>query len=230
MNYLKVYCSLIRKAEKRTPPEGYTEKHHTFPKSIFGKNNRVVVLTAREHYVAHVLLEKICIQRYGMKDERTVKMNWAHILMIGDRCGVGKYYNSNLYECARKRHFLMFSGDNHPRRINPELWSSCIGDNHHMKKMKYRKMYSENMVGEKNPMYGKFGKENPLYGRKIPKETIEKRTNSRCKRIYFLEDSDGNKYQIKNLKQFCRENSLPISSMYNLVNGKIKLCWGWKTY
>jgi len=37
MNYLKVYCNLIRKAENRTPPEGYTEKHHIFPKSIFGR-------------------------------------------------------------------------------------------------------------------------------------------------------------------------------------------------
>ena len=64
MNYLKHYCNLIGKAENRTPPEGYTEKHHTFPKSVFGKNNRVVVLTAREHYIAHALLERIYIKRY----------------------------------------------------------------------------------------------------------------------------------------------------------------------
>lgn len=48
MNYLKIYCNLIRKAENRTPPEVYTEKHHIFPVSIFGKNNRIVVLTARD--------------------------------------------------------------------------------------------------------------------------------------------------------------------------------------
>ena len=36
MNYLKIYCNLIRKAENRTPPEGYTEKHHTFPKNSCG--------------------------------------------------------------------------------------------------------------------------------------------------------------------------------------------------
>ena len=66
MNYLKVYCNLIRKAENRIPPEGYTEKHHTFPKSIFGNNTRVVVLTAREHYIAHTLLAKICIKKYVM--------------------------------------------------------------------------------------------------------------------------------------------------------------------
>jgi hypothetical protein len=39
MNYLKVYCNLIRKAENRTLPEGYVEKHHIFPISIFGNNN-----------------------------------------------------------------------------------------------------------------------------------------------------------------------------------------------
>jgi hypothetical protein len=100
MNYLKVYCNLIRKAENRTPPEGYTEKHHTFPKSIFGKNNRIVVLTAREHYIAHALLEKICIQRYGLKDWRTIKMNFAHISMKSNDI---RYFNSYLYESAKLR-------------------------------------------------------------------------------------------------------------------------------
>jgi len=100
MNYLKVYCNLIRKAENRTPPEGYTEKHHTFPKSIYGKNNRIVVLSGREHYIAHALLEKICIQRYGLNDNRTIKMNFAHISMKGNS---RTYINSRLYETARKR-------------------------------------------------------------------------------------------------------------------------------
>jgi hypothetical protein len=100
MNYLRHYCKLIRKAENRTLPEGYTEKHHTFPKSIFGKNNRIVVLTAREHYIAHVLLEKICIQRYGLVNDKTIKMNFAHLSMKGNN---RTYFNSKLYESARKR-------------------------------------------------------------------------------------------------------------------------------
>ena len=98
MNYLKVYCNLIRKAENRTPPEDYTEKHHTFPVSIFGKNNRIVVLTAREHYIAHALLEKICIQRYGLRDKRTIKMTYAHTSMVAVNGNNERYYNSYLYE------------------------------------------------------------------------------------------------------------------------------------
>ena len=68
MNYLKTYCSLIRKAEKRNWSKKnshcYVEGHHTFPVSIFGqdkkKNKRIVFLTAKEHYISHKLLVKIC--------------------------------------------------------------------------------------------------------------------------------------------------------------------------
>jgi hypothetical protein len=109
MNYLKVYCNLIRKAENRTRPEGYTEKHHTFPVSIYGKNNRIVVLTAREHYIAHILLEKICIKRYGLYHYKTHKMNKAHCMMKSNK--IYGYYNSYLFENARIRRSLQSCGE-----------------------------------------------------------------------------------------------------------------------
>jgi|LakMenEpi03Aug12_release.lakeMendotaPanAssembly.Ray.scaffolds.fasta_scaffold07405_11 hypothetical protein len=113
MNYLKIYCNLIRKLKKR----GYTKKkakelgvyvegHHTFPVSIFGKNKGIVYLTAREHYIAHALLEKICMQRYGLIHWKTKKMTNAHIIMGGR----GKYCNSYLYEESRKRYSRDRSG------------------------------------------------------------------------------------------------------------------------
>jgi len=112
MNYLKVYCNLIRKAEqrgytkKKAKEQGlYVEGHHTFPVSIFGKNKRIVYLTAREHYIAHALLERICIQRYGIKDGRTHKMIWAHKSMYMNSNNNKRDYkfNSYLYEKCRKR-------------------------------------------------------------------------------------------------------------------------------
>jgi hypothetical protein len=106
MNYLKVYCNLIRKAEKRAytkkiaKEQGlYVEGHHTFPVSIFGKNKRIVYLTAREHYIAHALLEKVCIKRYGLYHKITIKMNFAHNAM---KCK-NKYVNSHLYEKSKIR-------------------------------------------------------------------------------------------------------------------------------
>jgi hypothetical protein len=99
MNYLKVYCNLIREAECRDAPEGYTEKHHIFPVSIYGNNNKVVVLTAREHYIAHALLEKIFIKRYGENDRRSIKM--IHAFYCMNSANKKKYYNSYLYESSK---------------------------------------------------------------------------------------------------------------------------------
>lgn len=109
MNYLKHYCNLIRKAENRTIPEGYTEKHYTFPKSIFGKNNRVVVLTGREHYIAHALLEKIYIGRYGLKDKKTKKMITAFWCMNNQNTK-NEYFNSYLYENCKIRYISSQKG------------------------------------------------------------------------------------------------------------------------
>ena len=55
MNYLKLYATLVKKAKSRDAPDLY-ERHHVFPKSIYGKNNFLVKLSPREHYVAHALL------------------------------------------------------------------------------------------------------------------------------------------------------------------------------
>jgi len=140
MNYLKVYCNLIRKAENRTPPEGYCEKHHTFPISIFGKNKRVVVLTGREHYIAHVLLEKAFIKRYGFEDKKTIKMMKCHLLMKDGK----RYYNSYLYEFVRNRVSNTIKGENHhnygksqtkkhKNKISNSLKLKYSKDAHHMK-------------------------------------------------------------------------------------------------
>jgi hypothetical protein len=153
MNYLKVYCNLIRKAENRTPPEGYTEKHHTFPKSIFGNNNRVVVLTAREHYVAHALLEKICIQRYGLNHWKTKKMNNAHILIKS-----GGYCNSYLYENAKIRRSENMKGNIHRLGLShKEETKKKIGEKNKGKtpSKESNEKRSEALKGKNNPNYGK---------------------------------------------------------------------------
>jgi len=111
MNYLKHYYNLIRKAENRTPPEGYTEKHHTFPKSIYGKNNRLVVLTAREHYIAHALLEKAFIKRYGLHHYKTQKMITAFWRMNNQNTK-NEYFNSYMYHSSRERFVETIKGEN----------------------------------------------------------------------------------------------------------------------
>ena len=65
MNYQNIYIRLIEHAKQRTVQTGYVEKHHILPRSLGGKDEieNMVSLTAREHFIAHLLLAKI----YGGK-------------------------------------------------------------------------------------------------------------------------------------------------------------------
>jgi hypothetical protein len=59
--YGKWYFSLMKNAQNRPTPQGYTEKHHIIPKCFGGSDDaeNIAILTPREHYVAHLLLTKI---------------------------------------------------------------------------------------------------------------------------------------------------------------------------
>jgi hypothetical protein len=60
MNYTRIYKNIIERAkqQQRDKKQGYFERHHILPKSIGGTNSKenLVLLTAKEHYIAHMLL------------------------------------------------------------------------------------------------------------------------------------------------------------------------------
>lgn len=105
MNYLKCYCKLIRSAEsrnwKRKDIQFYIEDHHVFPVSIYGKNDRIVGLTPREHFLAHWLLYKICIKRYGIRNNKTFSMGSAFAMMCVNNDLQERKYTSRQYEIVR---------------------------------------------------------------------------------------------------------------------------------
>lgn len=61
MNYQLIYKSLIESRRINTTPSDYYEIHHIVPRSLGGTNGKsnLVKLTAREHFIAHLLLAKI---------------------------------------------------------------------------------------------------------------------------------------------------------------------------
>jgi hypothetical protein len=68
--YHKWYLKIIKKARNRKLlKDNYYEKHHIIPKSFkdtllnfnFNFKNNLVSLTAKEHYICHLLLTKFCI-------------------------------------------------------------------------------------------------------------------------------------------------------------------------
>ena len=63
MNYEKVYQQLVdhAKSRKLSKKDCYIEQHHIIPRAEGGTGDKsnLVNLTAREHYIAHLLLAKI---------------------------------------------------------------------------------------------------------------------------------------------------------------------------
>jgi len=60
MNYQRIYDQIIDRAKNRYL-NGYYEKHHILPKCLGGSNEKenLVNLTAREHFLCHMLLCRI---------------------------------------------------------------------------------------------------------------------------------------------------------------------------
>ena len=60
--YTLWYYSIIQRAKTRNlPPEIYVERHHIIPRSLGGNDdhNNIVTLTAREHFICHLLLTRM---------------------------------------------------------------------------------------------------------------------------------------------------------------------------
>lgn len=178
MNYLKVYCNLIRKAENRTPPEGYIEKHHIFPKSIYGDNKRIVKLTAREHYIAHALLEKIFIKRYGQKDIKSIKMTYAFSFM-NNHTNQNNYCNSYLYEGCRIRYSEVSSVMMKKYiETNGSYWTGKKLTDKHIRNM------SNSLKGRKlSKKHIEIIRKNNL-GKKLSEETKNKIKEKRAKQVF----------------------------------------------
>jgi len=62
LNYSRIYRALVQRARDRSlTGDAYTETHHIVPKAFGGDDSlaNLVVLTGREHFIAHWLLHRI---------------------------------------------------------------------------------------------------------------------------------------------------------------------------
>lgn len=107
MNYSRHYLLLISKAKNRTVVSSYTELHHIIPRCIGGSDDpeNLVKLTAREHYIAHLLLAKI----HG-------GTLWHAVNLMGRL----KKYSNREYEAARIEHSKLLSEQNKRTKTKPK--------------------------------------------------------------------------------------------------------------
>ena len=97
--YTTIYYNIVNRAKLRNL-DGYCEKHHIIPKSLGGSNakDNLVKLTAKEHFICHLLLTRMTIS------VSKSKMVQALCMMMDMHSGNQSRYipSSTLYERARK--------------------------------------------------------------------------------------------------------------------------------
>lgn len=105
--YLKYYYNIVNNAKSRIT-EGYTERHHIVPRSLGGDNSEdnLVNLTAREHFVCHVLLTKFTT---GFAKDKMIHAVWLMVIMETT------HVNSRVYESLRVKHALAIGRTNKGR-------------------------------------------------------------------------------------------------------------------
>jgi hypothetical protein len=108
MNYEKIYDSLIFSRQNRILPKNvYAEKHHIIMRSMGGKDtpDNIVILTAKEHFLAHLLLHRI---------HRNKKTSFALFAMCNFKNkstqGKNRVFSAKSYEFA-KNEFCKFLSD-----------------------------------------------------------------------------------------------------------------------
>jgi hypothetical protein len=210
--YSQIYFNIVNKAKSRKLA-GYTETHHILPRSLGGTNDseNLVELTAREHYICHLLLPKITT------GESRYKMIYAYIIMSGR-----KIYGSRKYAFYREEH----------AKINSELRSGSgngmwgvnrSGD----KNTFYGKKHSEETkrkISEKKKGQGKGIKKSPFT--EEHRKNISNSQKKIAKKYTFIHPTAGEFYgstgDLARAYNFSR-----TSEAYKLVKGEYKSYKGW---
>lgn len=120
MNYVNIYEKIVARAisqnRVKKPYDGF-DRHHILPKSLGGTDdhNNIVLLTAKEHYLAHKLLVRI---HSGDSKKKMIYALWwmSKTKMIN---GNKTIVSSRDYEQARKL-FIEANVNNDP--IRKEKW------------------------------------------------------------------------------------------------------------
>ena len=187
--YSKWYFSIIDSAVIRNlnkkSSNTYGEMHHIVPNSILKqkRNEGVVFLTPKEHFICHVLLTKMLV------GQNKCKMMFALISMkMKTDKTKNRYINSRLYNFARSEYST----------YKKEQWKDDTYRAHMSKKLSETHWDSS---GDKNPMYGKLGILSPHYGKEKTKEHKDKIKNA-------LLGSKYTKERCVNMSLNCPKNSL----------------------
>lgn len=159
--YTMWYNSIISEAKIRSNTS-YTEIHHIIPRSLGGSDveDNLVKLTAREHFICHLLLPKMT---EGQAKHKMIHALWC-MAMLTDRQGEYKI-NSHTYMLLKTQYSQM--------RRTQEPWNKGITGKI-TQTPESNKKRSATLKGRPSPNKGNFGEKNPFYGKTHTDETKTK--------------------------------------------------------
>lgn len=113
--YTKWYFNIINYAKVRVTNNGYYEKHHIIPKCLGGSNDysNIIALTAREHFICHMLLTKM------VEGRDKTRMSFAMWRLAHPKQSKHKI-NSSMYETTRKLFGRQMSAFNKGRKLSED--------------------------------------------------------------------------------------------------------------
>lgn len=170
--YTRWYFSIIDRARicHRSKKDAYYERHHIIPRKLNGSNDKrnIVLLTAREHYVCHLLLPKMCVE-----PKHKSSMVFAFLMMSqwNSKGTDGHRYVSGTYATMKQSYLESIRGVNHPRygvtwsedrKLRHSEALKAAGVNRGLirtvatkLKISQTRIANSTGAGNKNPMFGK---------------------------------------------------------------------------
>ena len=186
--YTTIYLNIVHNALCRDSAGLFTEKHHIIPRCLGGRDttDNLVSVTAREHYILHLLLIRMTV---GQTKFKMINAAWW---MCNPGKKIGRTYSipSRLYESVRRAnqerarisrqlHSHLYETDEYRAKISTSL--KRIGHNHktflgktHTEEAK-KKISQANKgrgIGIQNSQYGTFWITNGIENKKVSKDSV----------------------------------------------------------
>jgi hypothetical protein len=248
--YTKWYVNIISNAISRasTKPQaikilGYSECHHIVPEALFINRVRkgpdgfvkgdssdldnLVHLSAREHFIVHVLLPMM------IKDKTYIYKVSSALAKMGKY--ENKYFNSRLFEIARKymSEYSHNKTTESKERVSNQMltyYQSEEGIEFLLNKAETQK---NTMIGSGNPA---FGKDSGFLGGHHTEEHLNKMRNNTGEsnhrtgiagytKKFKIIHQDGSIQIERNLTQFCLDNNIKLSNVYWNMTRKLQILY-----
>lgn len=238
--YTRCYFA-ITSYRKQNPATGYTENHHIHPESLGGSNKKdnMVRLTAREHYVCHLLLTKMLV------GEPKKRMCYAFRSMHRKKDGMERYMpGSHIYKITREAMDFTASEESRQKmrdsakrrapatKEHRENLSKGVKASYTPELRSLRsKNFSERVVSDKEREEQSMRRKNWAHikddtqrekMRKDLSERMSARTGEKHARskTWTLQSPAGEVFTTKDMTTFCAEHNLNYSSLRNRAREK----------